>query len=220
MTGLKPDVAGNGSNRLAQAIARGCRSAVPLLLVFVALFIVPSRPGNTLADIEEAIVLTEAMERASLASREGHERRALVESLAKRYRVAESALDRIVGAAYASAARHRVDPLLVLAVAAIESGFNPFAESAFGALGLMQVIPRFHMEKVGADGVVALLDPAVNIDVGTRILAEYLGRAGKVDAALQIYGGASEDPTSSYSGRVLAERARLEQVSQRGLRAI
>ncbi|RZA18349.1 MAG: hypothetical protein EOP02_20250, partial [Proteobacteria bacterium] len=59
--------------------------------------------------------------------------------LSKRYRVASDAANMLVSTAYLTAHDLKLDPLLILAVMAIESGLNPFAESAMGAKGLMQV---------------------------------------------------------------------------------
>jgi soluble lytic murein transglycosylase-like protein len=57
----------------------------------------------------------------------------VTEWLAKRYRVASDATDMLVSTAYLTAREVNIDPLLILAVMAIESGFNPFAESPMGA---------------------------------------------------------------------------------------
>jgi len=85
-----------------------------------------------------------------------------------------------------------------------------------GAKGLMQVIPKYHPEKLHAHGgEQALLDPEVNIQVGARILREYMRRHGETEAALQKYAGAFDEPTSQYAGKVLAEKARLLQVLSR-----
>jgi Transglycosylase SLT domain len=70
------------------------------------------------------------------------EQQAVSEFIAKRYRVAEDAAGEFVAMAYRAGEQHRVDPLLILAVMAIESRYNPVAESNMGARGLMQVIPR------------------------------------------------------------------------------
>jgi soluble lytic murein transglycosylase-like protein len=144
------------------------------------------------------------------------EQRALTEFIAKRYRVSDHAVAGYVAAAYRAGAEHEVDPLLVLAVMAIESRYNPVAESFMGAKGLMQVIPKFHLEKLlDHGGELALLDPVVNITVGTQILREYRRRFGDVETALQAYGGAFDEPTSQYANKVLAEKARLEVLRQR-----
>ena len=85
-------------------------------------------------------------------------------------------------------AAHEVglDPLLVLAMIAVESSFNPEASSSMGAKGLMQIIPRFHLAKLEAyGGEDAVLDPESNIAAGTRILQEYVHRLGSLEAGLQ-----------------------------------
>ncbi len=144
------------------------------------------------------------------------EQRAVVEFISRRYRVAEAPLSEFVAAAYRSGREMALDPLLILAVIAVESRFNPVAQSEFGAQGLMQVIPKFHADKLQAvNSQAGLLDPEVNIQVGASILREYMKRFGEVEDALQMYGGAFDEPTSIYAGKVLAERNRLDQVLQR-----
>jgi len=144
------------------------------------------------------------------------EQRAVTEYIARRYRVSDQAVAGFVATAYRAGAEYSLDPLLVLAVVAIESRYNPVAESDLGAKGLMQVIPKYHLEKLtGHGGEHALLDPSVNIMVGSQILREYQRRLGDTEAALQMYGGAFDEPTSSYANKVLAEKARLELLRQK-----
>jgi soluble lytic murein transglycosylase-like protein len=135
------------------------------------------------------------------------------EVIAKRYRVARPAIEDIVRTAEQSARTVGLDPLLVLAVIGIESRFNPYSESAFGAQGLMQIIGKFHTDKFEPtpDGL-ALLDPATNIRVGVQILNEYQRSSGSVETALKRYGGESEVSGFGYAERVLAEKNRLEQL--------
>jgi len=150
---------------------------------------------------------------AGLGSAALREQRAVTEFIAKRYRVAQDATAGFVATAYRAGNDWKVDPLLILAVMAVESRYNPVAESNMGAKGLMQVIPKFHVEKLaGHGGESALLDPQVNIQVGAQILREYLRRFGETETALQMYAGAFDEPSSSYAFKVLAERARLEQL--------
>jgi Transglycosylase SLT domain len=137
--------------------------------------------------------------------------RALVEHLSRRFLIAGEAAGRMVAAADRAAAQVGLDPLLVLAVIAVESRFNPIAESGMGAKGLMQIIPKYHRAKlseVGGDD--AVLDPVSNIHVGTRILQEYVYRTGSLEAGLQFYNGASRDESAQYAQKVMAERLRLE----------
>jgi soluble lytic murein transglycosylase-like protein len=77
------------------------------------------------------------------------------------------------------------------------------------------VIPKYHLEKLlDHGGEEALLDPEVNIHVGAQILREYYRRLGDQEAALQMYAGAYDEPTSRYSAKVFDERMRLETVRQ------
>jgi soluble lytic murein transglycosylase-like protein len=143
------------------------------------------------------------------------EQRAVTEYIARRYRVAEEAVAGFVASAYRAGEELKVDPLLILAVMAVESRYNPVAQSYMGAKGLMQVIAKFHQEKLMEHGgEPALLDPEVNIQVGAAILREYLRRFGELETALQMYAGAFDEPTSQYANKVLAERARLQQAAR------
>lgn len=147
------------------------------------------------------------------------ERKAVAAFIARRYRVADEAASDYVAEAYRAGRQQAVDPLLVLAVMAVESRYNPVAESHVGAKGLMQVLPRFHLDKLAAHGgEEALLDPDVNIEVGTQILREYLHRFGQTVTALQQYAGAMSEPTTQYANKVLAERSRLQRVLDRARR--
>ncbi len=143
--------------------------------------------------------------------------RTTVEYLSRRYRVAASAIEPLVLAAQAAGERAGLDPMLLVAVMAIESGFNPIAESPMGAQGLMQVIPRFHQDKLDAvPGSNSLLDPVVNIHVGALVLKESIRRAGSLEAGLQQYAGAVSDDEGLYAAKVLAEKQRIESAAKRG----
>jgi soluble lytic murein transglycosylase-like protein len=135
--------------------------------------------------------------------------------LAKRYRVAGDAANMLVSTAYTTAHEIKLDPLLILAVMAIESGLNPFAESPMGAKGLMQVMAKVHhdkFEEVG--GAEAALNPVANIRVGAQILKDYVKRTGSVEGALKTYVGAADmEDDSGYGAKVLAEYKRLKLVA-------
>ena len=143
----------------------------------------------------------------------GPEQKALITYLSRRFLVAAAITERMVSAAHRAAADVGLDPLLVLAVIAVESRFNPIAESGMGAKGLMQIIPRYHLDKLRAvGGEDAVFDPEANIEVGARILQEYVYRTGTLEAGLQQYNGASRDGNAYYAARVMAERGRLQEV--------
>jgi hypothetical protein len=135
--------------------------------------------------------------------------------LSKRYRVAGDATDMLVSAAYLTARDIKLDPLLILAVMAIESRFNPFAESPMGAQGLMQVMSKIHHDKFQElGGVKAALNPVANIRVGSLILKEYVTRGGSVEAGLKSYVGAADmDNDGGYGLKVLSEYQNLRDVA-------
>jgi soluble lytic murein transglycosylase-like protein len=144
------------------------------------------------------------------------EQRALAEFISKRWRIADTAATSFVSIAYRAGKRYSVDPVLILAVMAIESRYNPVAESVAGAKGLMQIIPKYHLDKLlDHGGEEALLDPEVNIHVGAQILRDYVRRLGDQEAALQRYAGAFDEPTSRYAAKVFEERMRLEPIRQK-----
>ena len=141
----------------------------------------------------------------------------LVQYIAKRYKVSASGLEQLVHTAIQEGRATKVDPVLILAVTSVESGFNPLAESVFGAQGLMQIIPRFHQDKIDSSrGAVALLEPAENIRVGARILREYMRNNGALEAALQQYGGVSDASDMTYAAKVMNEVERFRQIMKYG----
>lgn len=74
-----------------------------------------------------------------------------------------------------------IDWKLVLAVMAQESEFNPNARSWAGAIGLMQIIPRFSQ----VENEALLYDPEINIREGVRYLNMHFNRYEHLDSLNQ-----------------------------------
>ena len=140
---------------------------------------------------------------------------ALTYWLSKKYRVAPEPVAALVAEAFSLSGRTKLEPTLILAVMAVESGFNPFAQSHVGAQGLMQVMTRVHSDKYESfGGKLAAFDPVTNLRVGVRVLQECIARAGSLEAGLRFYVGAANlDDDGGYVAKVLAEHNRLKQVS-------
>ena len=136
--------------------------------------------------------------------------------ISKKYKVAPEPLAALVSEAYEVGAANKIDPTLILAVMAIESSFNPFAQSPVGAQGLMQVMTQIHSDKYEHfGGQYAAFDPKTNLRVGVNILQDYIARAGSVEGGLKWYVGAANQPSDGgYADKVLAEHARLHQVAK------
>jgi Transglycosylase SLT domain len=135
--------------------------------------------------------------------------------LSKKYRVAPEPISALVAEAYHVGMRSKLDPTLILAVMAIESGFNPFAQSPVGAQGLMQVMTKVHTDKYEpAGGNLAAFDPVTNLRVGVKVLKECIARAGSIEGGLRYYVGAANlDNDGGYAQKVLAEYARIRSVA-------
>jgi hypothetical protein len=129
--------------------------------------------------------------------------------------VAPEPVSRLVQEAWNVGPRVGVDPTLILAIMAIESSFNPFAQSPVGAQGLMQVMTRVHDQKYERfGGILAAFDPVSNLKVGVQVLKECIARAGSVEAGLRFYVGAgNQSDDNGYAGRVLVEQGYLKHVA-------
>lgn len=134
--------------------------------------------------------------------------------LSRKYGVAPEPLSALVSQAFEIGQETRLDPTLILAIMAIESGFNPFAQSPVGAQGLMQVMTQVHSDKyTHFGGKLAAFDPVTNLRVGVKVLQECISRAGSVEGGLKYYVGAANLETDGgYAGKVMAEHARLQAV--------
>nr|WP_295776714.1 lytic transglycosylase domain-containing protein [Rhodoferax sp.] len=135
--------------------------------------------------------------------------------LSKKYNIAPEPLSALVAEAFEVGNRAKIDPTLILAVMAIESGFNPFAQSSVGAQGLMQVMTKIHSDKyMGFGGKLAAFDPVSNLRVGVKVLQECVARAGSVEGGLKLYVGAGNlEDDGGYASKVIAEHNRLLQVA-------
>jgi Transglycosylase SLT domain len=158
----------------------------------------------------EAIARATALDPAEL----NRQQTLMVNWIARRYSVAQEPVGRLVQEAWAVGKKAGVEPTLILAVMAIESGFNPFAQSHVGAQGLMQVMTGIHQDKYEIfGGRRAAFDPVTNLRVGVQVLKDCIARAGSLEAGLKHYVGAANLPDDGgYAAKVLAEQAYLRDV--------
>lgn len=168
--------------------------------------------GNLLSAVAEP----DAVARATAADLKAltNPQATLANWIARRYKVAPEPVGALVQEAWTIGQRAGLDPTLILAIMAIESGFNPFAQSPVGAQGLMQVLTRVHDDKYEAfGGRHAAFDPITNLRVGVQVLKECIQRAGGLQEGLRYYVGAALLETDGgYVGRVLAEQGYMRSV--------
>lgn len=70
---------------------------------------------------------------------------------------------------------------LIAAIMKAESNFNPKARSGVGAVGLMQLMPKYHGHKGN------IYDPKQNVMIGTQYLVSLLKKFGDVRMAIAAY---------------------------------
>lgn len=136
--------------------------------------------------------------------------------LSRKYKVGAEPLSALVSEAYDLGPKNDLEPTLILAVMAVESAFNPFAQSPVGAQGLMQVMTKVHESKYqGFGGSLAAFDPVANLRVGVNVLKECVTRAGSLEGGLRLYVGAANiKEDTGYASKVMAEYGRLQQVAK------
>ncbi len=163
------------------------------------------------------VVDVEAIERTTASNPKDlpKQQAAVAYWLSKKYNVAPEPLSALVAEAYDIGERVKLDPTLILAIMAIESGFNPFAQSPVGAQGLMQVMTKVHSDKYeNFGGKLAAFDPVTNLRVGVKVLQDCIRRAGSVEGGLKLYVGAGNmEEDGGYAAKVMAEHARLQSVA-------
>ena len=99
-----------------------------------------------------------------------------------------------------------IPPRLLAAAVAVESGCNPYAVSARGAIGLTQIVPKVWKGKYDFAGHDNLLNPTANLRVGARILSENIQQWG-TRGGLQHYLGTGTDDGNitpgSYAAKIM-----------------
>ena len=174
-------------------------------------------PGSDALAVESAeshLLKTAATASARMALPDERRYAVMAEYMARKYFVSRQVVHELVKTAHAAGRQYKVDPTLLVAVIAVESSFNPIAESVAGAKGLMQIIPQYHLEKFAEfGGEQAVFEPRVNIAIGAKIIREYLqASSGNLFTALQTYAGALPDHDASYTHKVLNEKDRLDAI--------
>lgn len=109
----------------------------------------------------------------------------------------------------AVAAKYRLNPYLLFAIAKTESGLKPLVKSKPNAdgsydIGLMQINSSW-LPKLSRYGITeaSLYDSCINLDVGAWILAENMGRLGNTWNAVGAYNAKSPDKRVVYARKVL-----------------
>lgn len=188
-----------------------------MLLALVLTFATQPKLQNTASEWLMGWLSSRQDEQLTLALEEQHPEQARVIAwLARKYRVAPQPLGTLVAEAWQIGQLSQLPPTLILAVMAVESGFNPFTRGSQGAMGLMQISPTAHEDTLNQfGGRLAAFDPQTNVRLGARLLQASIQQGGSLEAGLRQYGLASgQSNDAAYAERVLAEHQQLERVAQ------
>ncbi|MDD2879693.1 MAG: lytic transglycosylase domain-containing protein [Rhodoferax sp.] len=119
--------------------------------------------------------------------------------------MSDAKLKKIVSNVWATAHLNDINPLLVMSVIKTESNFKENTKSFYGAKGLMQVVPRFHRDKLKGRNP---YDAHTSIEVGTQILKDCWDKSRRnLKAALQCYSGGGG---KKYYKKVVTNHAALK----------
>lgn len=162
-------------------------------------------------DLNFTRALADSEEQSGIPGVTAAQEQALRSYIARKYRIAGNVTGALISTVFSVGRKMDLDPQLLLAVIAIESRYNPYAESSMGAQGLMQVMTKVHKDKFAAfgEGPLAAVHPLANIQVGAQILSDCLKRRGSLDGALACYVGATGPGDGGYGAKVKAERRRI-----------
>jgi soluble lytic murein transglycosylase-like protein len=136
--------------------------------------------------------------------------------LSRKYRVSAEPLAALVTEAWTVSENSQVPPTLILAVIAVESNFNPFAQRSESNRGLMQVDSLSQQDTLSRfGGPLSVFDPLTNLRVGSRVLQGFIQETGSIENGVRAYAQTSPQAAdASYTERVLAEYKLLERLIQ------
>jgi Transglycosylase SLT domain len=131
-----------------------------------------------------------------------------IDSLLQKYQVESTRRGRVAEAIIRSSRKHKIDPRLVASILIVESRGNPFAISGRNAVGIMQIhVPTWG--SVADEEGVNLFKIEDNVDLGVRILENYVKRYGQEEGIKRYTGWKQSNP-----GSVQNAEAYLHKVEQ------
>lgn len=205
------NIAKIGESRLRSA------SIAALLVVATSLAYMPHPVSD--AELPAKVVREAARPKADLSERRTEDkkekvRQGYIKYITNTYKVAPRAVVQILSYVESASEKFKIPASLILAVIAKESKFNPFAYSTASAEGLMQMIPKYHPEKMDQiGGVDHIIEIEGSIASGTKALSDTIHRCGgDITCGLQTYNGNAEDVEAGYANRVLAERKNFDRL--------
>lgn len=121
-------------------------------------------------------------------------------------------ISNVVNSVYKYSKHYNINPKLVLGLIASESEFKKNIVSAHGAIGYMQVMPKYHQDKLKGR---SLLDLNTNIQVGIKILSDCFRKFSSIDKALGCYNGTKNpEKILKYKTKVYKRKFQILELAQ------
>jgi hypothetical protein len=99
--------------------------------------------------------------------------------------------------------KHNIPVNLLLGIIDVESRYDMFAVSASGAIGLMQILPQWHRDKIKNMADRNIYNPKTNISLGATILDDCMKHTKSLKVSLGCYNGNVNDRSHRYATKVL-----------------
>ena len=118
-----------------------------------------------------------------------------IDIVLKRFEIDPNRRKRVAEAIVMSSSRHNVDPRLIASIMIVESRANPFAISNLESIGIMQIHLATWGQQAEREGI-NLFKIEDNVDLGSRILKDYIHRFGLWEGVKRYNGWNPDNPES------------------------
>lgn len=140
----------------------------------------------------------------------------LIEFLIENYDLESKKAEDIVELVNEASLKYNIPKEIIFGIIHVESTFQQYSKSEFGAMGLMQIVPKYHKkmikEEFGAN-VSDLFVPEINIFAGTKILADSFKKTNNISRSLKLYNGNLSE-NSYYDKKVLKIAKKFEEIKK------
>lgn len=163
--------------------------------------------NNTLFNVKSVANIQEII-KDNKEGRLTYKQRLIAQHISNKYAKLDlKTANEIVKQAYIKAKKHNIDPEILIAIAGVESNYNPKIVNSIGASGLTQVVKKYHKDKISKVNAKGgnILTISDNLDVGAEIYSTLYKKYGNHTSALQAYNGSQKDKSKKYSKKVMRE---------------
>jgi len=129
-------------------------------------------------------------------------------------------LDPLIGSKISStiekySKEYNIPPELIISIIEIESSFRPTVTSSQNCIGLMQINPKAHPEKIKDMSLYEVYHIDNNIRIGCQIFSEYYKSSKSIEGALPKYYGANNKEyitktLTSFTDMIMSKRAKID----------